>query len=64
MDEIEELQKENDTLRAIIAKSEIACIYCGLPASDLARCPHGFPGCSRADDMLNDPREDDEVSAR
>jgi len=50
------LQQENDTLRAIIAKGPMDCVYCGLPATDMSKCASGFPGCARADDMLGDPR--------
>jgi hypothetical protein len=50
--ELERLRKENDTMRVIIAKSDLDCIYCGLPKKDMAKCKHGFPGCGRADDLL------------
>lgn len=46
--------KENDTLRGLLGNSAKDCVYCGLPATDQAKCRYGFPGCSRADDqMLN-----------
>jgi hypothetical protein len=52
---LEELQKENDTLRGICAYENIDCLYCGLPRAEMARCHHGFPGCPRADDMMGAP---------
>lgn len=55
---IQDLQRENDILRAIIAKGPMDCIYCGLPAKDIAKCQSGFPGCGRGDDMMCDPRGD------
>ena len=42
------LERENTTLRAIAAKV-MPCHYCG--ADNIGKCPHGFPGCSLADDM-------------
>ena len=45
----EELLKENDILRGIVAKI-MPCIYCG--ADEMAKCPYGFPGCSLADDFF------------
>lgn len=42
---------ENDKLRSIIANSDLDCIYCGIPKNDMVRCPSGFPGCGRADDI-------------
>jgi hypothetical protein len=50
--ELERLRKENDILRGLIADSNMECIYCGLPKAEMAKCPSGFPGCGRADDML------------
>lgn len=50
-EQIDQLEKENNTLRRLLANSNADCPYCGLPASDMAKCAHGFPGCSRADDM-------------
>lgn len=50
---IEKLRAENDKLRALLANGSDPCIYCGLPKADMAKCEHGFPGCGRADDMLN-----------
>lgn len=47
-----DLETENNKLRSMLAKSSADCPYCGLPAADIARCAHGFPGCGRADDML------------
>jgi hypothetical protein len=48
----EQLSTDNDTLRIIISKSDIDCIYCGLPKKDMGKCAYGFPGCGRADDLL------------
>lgn len=53
-----EILTENDTLRAILAKSDLDCVYCGLPADQVIKCIHGFPGCSRLDDVMHDPREE------
>jgi hypothetical protein len=47
-----ELQKENDRLKIILAKSKEDCIYCGLKSVDMNKCASGFPGCARADDLL------------
>lgn len=46
--EIHRLTKENDTLRGIASKI-MPCHYCGV--DDIAKCPHGFPGCALADDI-------------
>lgn len=43
------LRKENDILRAIASKV-MPCHYCGV--ASIGKCPHGFPGCSLADDMM------------
>jgi len=48
---IEKLREENDTLRALLAWGDDRCVYCGLAKADMGKCAHGFPGCSRADDM-------------
>jgi len=50
-DRIAELEAENNTLRRVLAASKADCPYCNLAAQDMAKCAHGFPGCSRADDM-------------
>lgn len=47
--ECERLCAENDTLRGIAAKV-MPCHYCGV--DNIAKCPHGFPGCSLADDVF------------
>lgn len=47
--EVQRLQRENDVLRGIATKI-MPCHYCG--AEELAKCPHGFPGCSLADDLF------------
>lgn len=46
---------ENLKLRGLLAKGNDPCIYCSLPAKDMAKCAHGFPGCGRGADLLNDP---------
>lgn len=48
---IGELERENNSLRKYLATSKADCPYCGLPAADMAKCAHGFPGCGRADDL-------------
>ena len=59
-----DLQRENDTLRAMIAKGPMDCVYCGLPAADMNKCASGFPGCGRADDMMADPRPEPPAPAQ
>ena len=49
---MEEAKQENDKLRGILAKSDLDCVYCGLPKKDMGRCYFGFPGCGRADDLM------------
>lgn len=49
------VQGENTRLRAALAASELACVYCQLPAEEMAKCKSGFPGCARADDMTGCP---------
>ena len=49
----QELLTENNKLRGILAAGKGDCVYCGLPAADIAKCPHGFPGCARMDDIVN-----------
>lgn len=46
---IAELERENDVLRGIASKV-MPCHYCG--AGEIAKCPHGFPGCALADDIF------------
>jgi hypothetical protein len=46
---------ENERLRAALSVSKDPCIYCKLPAEDFNKCEFGFPGCSRADDILGCP---------
>lgn|SRR3990167_5721004 len=46
----EQFKKENDILRGLIAKQNTPCVYCG--EVEIAKCPYGFPGCGRADDIL------------
>ena len=50
---MEESKQENDKLRGLLAAGKGDCVYCGLPAADIAKCPHGFPGCARMDDIVN-----------
>jgi hypothetical protein len=52
---MEEVKQENNKLRGLLAAGKGDCVYCGLPAADIAKCPHGFPGCSRMDDIVNAP---------
>jgi hypothetical protein len=49
--ELERLRRENDTMRKLIAESDLDCMYCGLSKADMAKCELGFPGCGRADDL-------------
>lgn len=51
---IAELEKENSRLRSLLAAGEGDCVYCGLSKQDMAKCSHGFPGCARADDLLEE----------
>ena len=53
--ELEELRKENDSLRFRLAHGSADCVYCHLPAADMGKCERGFPGCARADDMMAAP---------
>ena len=48
----QELLTENNKLRGLLAAGQGDCVYCGLPAADIAKCPHGFPGCARMDDIV------------
>lgn len=43
---------ENTRLRAV---SKDPCVYCQLPAAEMAKCASGFPGCARADDLMRCP---------
>lgn len=52
---IEEIREENTRLRAALAQSPGACIYCQLSKEDWAKCQHGFPGCDRGDDAMGCP---------
>jgi regulator of replication initiation timing len=44
------LRAENSTIKSVLSLVPGKCLYCGL--EDIAKCPSGFPGCARADDML------------
>jgi hypothetical protein len=52
-DELKALREENSKLRVLLAKSNLACIYCGR--KEMSECPSGFPGCARMDDLMADP---------
>lgn len=54
-EEIAGITSENTRLRAALASSKDPCIYCLLPKEQMAECRSGFPGCSRADDLLGCP---------
>ncbi len=54
-EEFDDILRENNTLRGILANSDLACVYCGLSKTDQIKCSHGFPGCPRADDSINSP---------
>jgi hypothetical protein len=58
---IAELRTENNKLRGLLAAGKGDCAYCGLPAADIAKCLHGFPGCARMDDIVNAPETKLEV---
>lgn len=60
--EYKQLQKENTILRGKVAESGLPCMYCNLPAEDFAKCPQGFPGCSRGDDLMCADIEKDKTS--
>ena len=46
----EELRKENDALRALVAATAVACVYC--QKFNMVECPYGFPGCPQYDDLM------------
>jgi hypothetical protein len=56
-----ELEVENNKLRGLLAQGKGDCVYCGLPAAEISKCPHGFPGCARMDDIVNAPETKLEV---
>jgi hypothetical protein len=45
------LYDETTLLRAALATSKDPCLYCQLPADEMAKCRSGFPGCARMDDL-------------
>lgn len=47
----------NDVLRGLLAKGQGDCVFCGLPAADIAKCASGFPGCARMDDIMAAPED-------
>ena len=49
------LQRENNLLRAKLAEGGGDCVYCGIPAAEIAKCASGFPGCARMDDLMAVP---------
>lgn len=53
--EAERLSAENVRLRAALATSKDPCVYCQLPAAEIAKCAAGFPGCARMDDLMGCP---------
>lgn len=55
LDHLALIDQENMRLRAALAVAKDPCIYCSLPAEDMFRCPQGFPGCARADDLVGCP---------
>ena len=57
---VHRLEQENDVLRGLLAKGGSNCVYCGLAAEDISKCKHGFPGCSRMDDLINAPQSEAE----
>ena len=52
---LERYEDENAQLRAALAVSKDPCLYCQLPADEMAKCESGFPGCGRADDLMGCP---------
>lgn len=55
MSDLLTLQDENTRLRAALAQSSSACVYCSLPAEQWNQCEFGFPGCGRSDDAMGCP---------
>lgn len=55
MRELNEATAENTRLRAALASSKDPCVYCQLPKDEMSKCRSGFPGCSRADDLMGCP---------
>jgi hypothetical protein len=53
--ELAEANGENTRLRAALANSAGACVYCQLPKEQWAACRSGFPGCARDDDAMGCP---------
>lgn len=51
----DEAVSENTRLRAALATSKDPCVYCQLPADEMAQCRAGFPGCARMDDITGCP---------
>lgn len=47
---LSQLRDENETLRVVFNRFGRPCIHCGI--ADMAKCPHGFPGCAWADDLM------------
>jgi hypothetical protein len=48
--EVDQLRRENNTLRALLPKLGAPCVYCGF--TEIGKCHYGFPGCPQADDIL------------
>lgn len=49
LERLEKSERENTILRGICSKI-MPCHYCGV--DEIGKCPHGFPGCSLADDVF------------
>jgi hypothetical protein len=49
-EQLAQATKENTLLRGLLPKLAAPCAYCGK--TNMADCPHGFPGCPQADDLM------------
>lgn len=56
--QLAEEKRITNRFRFLLASSSANCPYCDLPADEMAKCPAGFPGCGRADDLMYDIDED------
>lgn len=51
-EQIAQLESQNDLLRGLVQCNEDwRCPY-GMNVKHITECPHGFPGCSCADDRM------------